>query len=324
MSNIQLPDTFNAMAITQYGGVEYLQSIEKPLVLPQQSQVLVKVISASVNPIDVKTRAGLGLVAAKNADKLPMVAGYDCYGVIVAIGDKVNDLCCGDLVTGMVGFPLDAGCYAQYVLAEDNHLVKVAADTTLDIAGLPLAGLTAYQGLFEFGNLEAGQTILISGAAGGVGQLAVQLAVLKGATVIAVASEKNHAMLMALGAQRVIDYNELSQFENVGKIDLWFDLVGGDAAVSQMALVSHIVSVVTVPTLSAEKICNMLMPKGTLAQGMLVKPDHVQLTKLVDLVEKGQLRLNISKQLDLSQASYAHTLVEQGKVSGKIILTIQH
>ena len=320
MSTIQLPDSYSAMAITEFGPADTLKRVKKSLAAPMSNQVLIKAISASVNPIDVKTRAGLGLVAQKNADKLPMVAGYDSYGQVVAIGDDVSPLKCGDYVVGMIGFPLAAGAYAEYVMAEQADLVKVADNATSEIAALPLAGLTAYQGLFEFGQLQTDETVVISAAAGGVGHIAVQLAVFHGAKVIAIASEKNHAMLLALGASEVIDYCCLADFEPLSDIDLWFDLIGGEQAIAQLIKVGSIQRVVTVPTITAPQICQQAVKKGAQASGMLVKPNQQQLIKLVQLLENNQLRLNVVKQVPLPQAAEAHRLVELGKLSGKIVL----
>ncbi|NRA52756.1 MAG: NADP-dependent oxidoreductase [Gammaproteobacteria bacterium] len=322
MSFIELPTTYNAMAITKFGDADTLRLIERPLQLPATGEVLIKVSSAAVNPIDVKTRAGLGWAAQQNADKLPFVAGYDCYGEVVAVGDGVSEFSEHDMVVGMVGFPLVAGCYAQYVLAQAANVTTVGNDINADIAALPLAGLTAYQGLFEFGQLQAGDTVVISAAAGGVGHIAVQLAAMKGAHVIAVASVHNHQMLSELGATQVINYHELSQFESLTNVDLWLDLIGGDAAIEQLALAGEVKRLVTVPTMSAAAVCNSVTAKGTIGQGMLVKPELTQLIELVELVEKGKLRLNIVKQLDFKLASEAHMLIEQANVSGKIVLTM--
>jgi len=322
MSFIELPKTYSAMAITKFGAAQTLQLIEKPLQQPGVGEVLIKVTAAAVNPIDVKTRAGLGWAAQQNADKLPMVAGYDCFGQVVAVGAEVSQLSLNDTVVGMVGFPLTAGCYAQYALADADCLSTVGATASAEMAALPLAGLTAHQGLFEFGQLQAGETVVISAAAGGVGHIAVQLAASKGAKVIAVASVHNHQMLMELGAKQVINYHELSQFESLINIDLWLDLVGGDTAIKQLALAGDIKRLVTVPTLSAQAVCESVAAKGTLGQGMLVKPNLDQLNELVKLVENNELRLNIVKKLNFKQAAQAHLLIEQASISGKIILTM--
>lgn len=324
MPKTQLPKTFMAMAIGQFGEPDVLQLIEKELLMPEAGKVLIRVISASVNPIDVKTRAGVGWAAQQNAENLPMVPGYDCYGQITAVGSTADDvtyrLNVGDYVVGMVGFPLKAGCYGQYVIADAEDLVNLVGEHEPDIAALPVAGLTAWQGLFEHGQLERGERVLISAAAGGVGQLAVQLAVDAGAEVIAVASEKNHDRLLELGVSQVIDYHKPEQFNGLDDIELWFDLIGGEAALDQLARVDRIQRLVTVPTVSAGRVCEFAKAKGCEVQGMLVHRDQPQLTHLVSLLEDHRLHLNVVKRLDFKQAARAHQLLERGQLSGKIIL----
>jgi len=129
-------------------------------------------------------------------------------------------------------------------------------------------------------------------------------------------------MLIELGAKQVINYHELSQFESLTNIDLWLDLVGGEAAIRQLALAGEIKRLVTVPTLSAQAVCQSAAATGTTGQGMLVKPNLGQLNELVKLVENNELRLNIVKKLNFKQAAQAHLLIEQANVSGKIILTM--
>lgn len=324
MSQTQLPKTFMAMAISQFGDPDVLQLIEKPLLMPDAGKVLIRMISASVNPIDVKTRAGIGWAAQQNADHLPMVPGYDCYGQVAAVGSTADDatyrLNVGDYVVGMVGFPLEAGCYGQYVIADADDLVNLVGEHDPGIAALPIAGLTAWQGLFEHGQLERGERVVISAAAGGVGQVAVQLAVDAGAEVIAVASEKNHARLLELGVSQVIDYHKPEQFNGIADIDLWFDLIGGESSLDQLSRVDKIQRLVTVPTVSAGRVCEFAKEKDCEVQGMLVHRDQPQLTHLVTLLEDHRLHLNVVKQLDFKQAARAHQLLERGQISGKIIL----
>ncbi len=326
MSQTQLPKTFMAMAISQFGDPDVLQLIEKELHMPDAGKVLIRVISASVNPIDVKTRAGIGWAAQQNADHLPMVPGYDCYGQIAAVGSTADDvtyrLNVGDHVVGMVGFPLEAGCYGQYVIADAEELVNLVGEHEPDIAALPVAGLTAWQGLFEHGQLERGDRVVISAAAGGVGLIAVQLAIDAGAEVIAVASEKNHARLLEFGVSQVIDYHKPEQFNDITDIDLWFDLIGGESALDQLSRVDKIQRLVTVPTVSAGRVCEFAKAKGCEVQGMLVHRDQPQLTHLVSLLEDHRLQLNIAKKLDFTQAARAHQLIERGQISGKIILEL--
>lgn len=313
--------TYTAMAITAYGPAEMLHPMTLPQPQPAKGQVLLKTLAAGVNPIDAKTRAGLGKVATARAGDLPWVPGYDCCGEIVALGEAVEGLTVGQRVAGMVGFPLAAGCYSEFILATSDSVVPVAPSIgNSAAAGLPLAGLTAWQALFDSGRLAAGDEVVISAAAGGVGHLAVQLAVEAGATVTALASEKNHHWLTELGAARVLDYNHSEQLAEIDQVDLWLDLIGGHAATHQMAEAGGITRVVTLPTVTAPEVIAAAEQLGAVATGMLVAPDLIALTELFSRLEKGALRLNISKEYPLIEAAYAHQWIEAGQSGGKVIL----
>lgn len=284
-------------------------------------QLLIRNYATSVNPIDFKTRQGLGWAAAQNADKLPMVLGYDVAGEVVAKGQEVTEFSLGDNVLGFVGFPLIAGAYAQHVIANSDELTKVSHHDNA-YAALPLAGLTAYQGLFDIGKLKAGETILISGASGGVGYLAVQLALNVGAKVIALASQKNHEKLKALGDMILIDYSNHEAFGTLPNIDLWFDLIGGDNAIKQLSAAPKVKRLVTVPTITKDEISDALSKKISAINGMLVNQNKEQLSFLTQAVENGDLCLNIAKYVDYKNAVKAHQLAEFGELNGKIIITL--
>ncbi|MDP2562394.1 NADP-dependent oxidoreductase [Psychrobium sp. 1_MG-2023] len=320
MSDNCLPSQFNAMAIKEFGAAEVLTLMQLPLPQLDAGQVLVKSNAASINPIDYKTRAGLGWAAQQNADKLPMVLGYDCLGEVVAVADDVEGFNVGDKVLGMVGFPLNAGAYGEYVSVESKDIIKVSGQASSDLAALPLIGLTAMQGLFSHGNLIAGETVVISGASGSVGFLAVQLALAAGANVVALASSVSNPMLEALGDVQVIDYKTPQALSQLSTVNLWFDLVGGVAAISQLELVENVERLVTVPTITASEVCDSVANKGVEGQGMLVSPDINQLTKLVQMVENQQLRLNIAKIIDFKLAANAHQALESGEIKGKVVL----
>ncbi|MCG7530892.1 NADP-dependent oxidoreductase [Psychrobium sp. MM17-31] len=320
MSDCSIPSVYSAVEFHEFGEPDKLSYVQRETKDLASTQIRVKTLATSINPIDFKTRQGLGWAAQENADKLPMVLGYDALGEIVEIGADVSEFAIGDKVVGFVGFPLDAGCYSQYVVATSDELVKVERSYNA-LAALPLAGLTAYQGLFEHGKLKAGETVLISGASGGVGYLAVQLALNAGAKVIAVASKASGDKLLALGEVTLIDYSDASVFETLPAIDLWFDLIGGEPAILQLTAANELERLVTVPTVSKDFVCDSVLGKATSALGMLVKNDKQQLTKLVHAVENNELRLNIAKYMPLAQASAAHQLAESGAAGGKIVLT---
>ena len=180
----------------RFGGPEVLQVVQSPVPAPAGGQVLVRVHGAGMNPIDWKTRKGLGFAARQIEHSLPWTPGYDIAGEVVAVGDEVTTLTPGDRVMGMVGFPAAGGGYAEYALAAADELAIVPEELDLVAAGAwPLAALTAWQALFEVAKLDSGQKILIHAGAGGVGHLAAQFALERGAHVIATASAGNRDFL---------------------------------------------------------------------------------------------------------------------------------
>lgn len=322
MSVNELSHCYRVVDIETFGDAAQLRISTRDTVPLLAHQVLVRNMATSINPIDYKTRQGLGWAAKENADKLPMTLGYDVMGEVVAIGDDVSDFSVGDNVIGFVGFPLQAGAYAQHVYAIENELVKVERQYNA-LASLPLAGLTAYQGLFDSGKLQSGDTVLISGASGGVGFLAVQLALNAGAKVIALAHVKNHEKLKALGDVTVLDYRDLTALPQLPVINLWFDLVGGENAIEQVLAANDVHRLVTVPTITKEAVHEGVGHKVSAVDGMLVSLNKNQLTILADAVENKALRLNIAKYMDYNDVARAHELAESGQLSGKIVLTLR-
>ncbi|MBP6792795.1 MAG: NADP-dependent oxidoreductase, partial [Aeromonas sp.] len=245
------------LQITAFGDPSVLRlnpSLDK---VPAEGEVRVRICFAGVNPIDAKTRAGLGWAAAQNKDKLPWTPGYDVSGVVEKVGPNVTTLVEGDKVCGMVGFPLTAGGYAESVVAHEDELVKLDGVSLKQGAALPLAGLTAWQGLFEHGALKGGQRVLILAGAGGVGHLAVQFAAAYGTQVVVTAGPDNHSFLHGLGASQMVDYHDAdwpSQVVAGGPVDLVLDLVGGESGKAALACVKPGGRLVTVPTITAQQI----------------------------------------------------------------------
>lgn len=217
------------IVITEFGDANVLaiQSAETPI--PKSGEVLVKVHYAGVNPIDVKTRAGLGWAASQNKDKLPWVPGYDISGKVASCGTKTSRFAVGDEVAGFIGFPLQGGGYSQYVCVPESELSHVPSSVTLEAAAvLPLAGQTAAQALSKANVSECDRVLILAGA-GGVGHLAVQIAVATKAEVFTTCSERNLDYLATLGAHAV-NYQFAPVSERVEGVDVLIDLVGGDAA----------------------------------------------------------------------------------------------
>ncbi len=310
------------IVITQFGEPEVLaiQSAEVPT--PQPGEVLVKVAFAGVNPIDVKTRAGLGWAATQNKDKLPWVPGYDISGQVVVCGEGCERFNAGQNVAGFIGFPLQGGGYSQYVCVPESELSLVPDSITLEAAAaLPLAGQTAVQAL-DKGGVKEGQRVLILAGAGGVGHIAVQVAVAAKAEVFTTCSDVNLDYMATLGAH-AINYKFSPVSERVTDADVLIDLVGGDAALDALKCLKDGATVVTIPTLSAELICEKAKLLGFEATGMLVDPNPQQLDTLIYMVSVGLLKTEIFKVYPMDKAVEAHHQIETGHTRGKVLLDMQ-
>ncbi|MBL0672113.1 NADP-dependent oxidoreductase [Aeromonas hydrophila] len=308
------------LQITAFGDPSVLRlnpSLDK---VPADGEVRVRICFAGVNPIDAKTRAGLGWAAAQNKDKLPWTPGYDVAGVVEKIGPGVTALAEGDRVCGMVGFPLAAGGYGESVVAREEELVRLEQIGLRQGAALPLAGLTAWQGLFEHGALKAGQRVLILAGAGGVGHLAVQFASAYGAEVVATASRDNHSFLHGLGASGMVDYHDADWVAQVGQVDLVLDLVGGESGKAALACVKPGGRLVTVPTISAQQIKDAAVGSAIEVLGMLVHPDRQQLSQMLTLLRQGEVQVTVAGEYALAEGALAHQAIEQGHVRGKLLL----
>ena len=308
------------LQITAFGDPSVLRlnpSLDK---VPAEGEVRVRICFAGVNPIDAKTRAGLGWAAAQNKDKLPWTPGYDVSGVVEKVGPNVTTLVEGDKVCGMVGFPLTAGGYAESVVVREDELVRLDGVSLKQGAALPLAGLTAWQGLFEHGALKGGQRVLILAGAGGVGHLAVQFASAYGAEVVATASRDNHSFLHGLGASQMVDYHDADWVAQVGQVDLVLDLMGGESGMAALACVKPGGRLVTVPTITAQQIKEAGAEAGIEVLGMLVHPDQKQLTQVLMLLRQGDVHVTLSGEFPLAEGALAHGAIEGGHVRGKLLL----
>ncbi len=223
-----------AVRIHEFGGTDVLKLEETARPVPASDEILLKVYASGVNPVDAGIREGANDLLRL---PLPVTLGWDAAGVVEETGGDVNNFSKGDEVYGVPNF-LGDGSYAEYLAAKAiQFALKSKSLSFVEAAGVPLAALTAWTGIFDCGKLQAGQRILIHGAAGGVGLFALQLAKWKGASVIGTASAHNHDFLTELGADEVIDYNK-QKFENLlHDIDVVFDaapVVGGDLQINSV------------------------------------------------------------------------------------------
>ncbi|MER6472852.1 NADP-dependent oxidoreductase [Streptomyces collinus] len=304
-----------AVIVEQWGGPETL--IEKDVERPEPgfNEVLVRVHAAGVNPVDWKTRASGGLI---DWGTVPAV-GWDVSGTVEAVGPGVSLYRPGDEVYGMPLFPRQAGGYAEYVVAPARHFApKPAALTHVEAAALPLAALTAWQALVDTAGVRPGERVLVHAAAGGVGHLAVQIAKARGAYVIGTASAGKHDLVKELGADEVIDYRAVRFEDVVGDVDVVLDGIGGQNAERSLKVLGAGGRLITLPGPDDVPAA----PDGVRAVWMLVEPDHLGLREIAALVERGALKPVVDTVLPLAEAAKAHKIGEQGRTTGKIVLTV--
>jgi len=306
-----------AVRIHEFGGPEVLSIDEIPVPQPAPDEVLIKVHATSVNPVDWKIREGQRKV--KFPGKLPLTLGWDVSGTIEALGEKVSAFKKGDEVYGRPD-PTKNGAYAEYIVVKANIIsIKPTSIGHTEAAAVPLAGLTAWQALFDHGLLKAGQKVLIHAAAGGVGTYAVQFAKWKGAYVIGTASSANIDFLKRLGADEVIDY-KMEDFETaLSDVDLVLDTIGGETQLKSLTILKAGGRVITtlMPEFAAEAKAKNVHLTGFMAQSI---PD--QLTEIATLIDSGKVKPVIEKVLPFTSARQAQTESEQGHTRGKIVLQV--
>ncbi|WP_129648542.1 NADP-dependent oxidoreductase [Peristeroidobacter agariperforans] len=302
-----------------WGGPEELRwvSVERPVPLP--TEVLVRVVAAGVNPVDVFTREGRAYMRALS---LPHIPGWDVSGIVEAVGYGVTRFQVGDAVFGMPWFPRQAGAYAEYVTAPARHFaLKPASLSHVEAAALPLAGLTAWEMLQEIAHVGRGQRVLINAGAGGVGHLAVQIAKSLGAWVIATARSEKHAFMRELGADEVHDYTQADPAEVFKNIDVVIELVGGETCLRLLRTLRPGGLLISAQAAWAPQLFTEAERLNVRASGYLVEPNGHGLDELARLIEAGRLKPHIHQTFPLSQAREAQALIAGGRTVGKIVLT---
>lgn len=296
-----------------------LESIDSRL--PGPGEVLIHNQAAGVNPIDWKTAMGGG--ASGFIESFPWIPGWEFSGVIAALGEGVTGFAVGDAVLGFIRFPHPAGCYAEEVIAPANEItLRPEGLEASTAAGLGLAGLTAWQALFDKGQLQSNEKILVLAGAGGVGHLAVQLAKAAGAQVSATSSAKNHAYLTALGCEQVYDYEEFDIQSLANQFDMILDGVGAETAIDALIALKPNGRMVTLPSVTAAQVAAAAEGTDVTVLPIRAEPNADQLAQLAKRAASGELKLKVAQTLPLAQAAQAHRLSASGHVSGKLILMI--
>ena len=306
-----------AVRIHDYGNADVLAYDDAPMPSISPTDVLVRVVGASVNPVDWKIREGY--LRQMISYPLPLTLGWDVSGVVEAVGSGVSRFNVGDAVYSLPDLKRN-GTYAEYVaIRADEVAHKPKTISHIEAASLPLAGLTAWEALFTVGQLAEKQRVLIHAGSGGVGSLAVQLAKARGAFVIATTSGRNCAFVKSLGANEVIDYRT-QRFQEVAKdIDVVFDTIGGevqDASWSVLKPGGILVSIISPPPDERAKALGM---RGVF---VFIEPNADILAQLAELVDTGSLRPIVGAEFALKDIAKAHALSQTGRAVGKIVLYV--
>jgi NADPH:quinone reductase-like Zn-dependent oxidoreductase len=310
-----------AIQVSSFGGPEVLSVVDVPRPSPISTEVLVSVRAAGVNPVDWKTRSGSGV--SRWAGPPPFVPGWDVAGIVVEMGFGVTLFSPGDRVFGMPWFPRQAGAYSEFVAAPSRHFARIPEGMSFEeAAALPLAGLTAWQSLVDTANVQAGQTVLVHGASGGVGHIAVQIAKELGAHVLATARSVNHDFLRSLGADECVDREAVAVQDAARDVDVVLDFVGSEETRAELDTLREGGMLVAIPDGASDEARDEAARRGIRVSEPLVEPDGHALTELAALVGDGRLKVYVDRVLPLEEAAEAHELLESGGVRGKLVLQV--
>lgn len=314
---VQIPTSMRAIRIERFGGPDILreQSISVPI--PGDAEFLVKVMAAGVNPVDYKIRKGT--YPAVKEDKLPYTLGRDVSGVVVKCGRNATGFAVGERLFGMPR--IERGCYAEYVAVRADEVARAPKSLDPTLAGVvPLAALTAWQGLHRHGHLKMGQRLLIHGGSGGVGHFAIQFAKAVGAFVATTVSSRHMEFAQRLGADQVIDYKGQRFEDAVGEVDMVFDLVGGETQDRSWKVLKRggvLVSTLTEPSQEKAEACESRGMRYT------VEESGADLAQIARLIDAAQVRPTMAKTFPLAAAAEAQNFLENEHPGGKVVLTLK-
>lgn len=308
-----------AIVLHQPGDISQLIYTELPLPGIQDGEVLVQVKAISINPVDVKTRAGRGMYGRlKELD--PIIIGWDISGVVTA--SKSSKFKTGDEVFGMVNFPGHGKAYAEYLAAPADHLALKPAHTSHEeAAAATLAALTAYQGLHSHYSIKAGDRVLIHAAAGGVGHYAVQMAKQQGAYVIGTSSAANAEFVKSLGADEHVDYHT-DALDKIRDIDFALDAIGGANIDRTIPLMRRGGTLISIPSGLNADVAEKSKAAGVNGFFFLVASNGKDMEAIASLLESGTIHSQVSMRFPFDQMGQAHLQVESGRTVGKTIVTV--
>jgi NADPH:quinone reductase-like Zn-dependent oxidoreductase len=306
----------HAIRIHKFGGPEVLEDDVLPVPEPGNGEILVRIVAASVNPVDYKTREGKFPKAPDDA--LPITLGRDLSGVVEACGTGA-DAAKGQLVFALLGY--DRGAYAQHVVVKPGEWARKPGNIShVEAAAVPLAALTAWQGMIDNGGLKSGQRVLVHGGAGGVGHFAIQIAKARGAWVATTCAREDFDFVRGLGADQAIDYKHEKFEELLSDIDLVYDLIGGDTQERSFKVLKQNGALIS--TLQEPDKAKALYKHIKTAHYM-AKPDADELKEIAALIEAGKIRPIVHATYRLEDAAKAEQALAGEHVRGKIVLSVE-
>lgn len=312
-------ETMRVVTQTEYGGPEVLVVQRRDIPDVPPTQIRVRVQAAGVNPVDWKTRAGHGIAGLLGGP--PFVLGWDVAGVVDQVGYGVTRFAVGDRVVGMPLFPSAAGAYGEYVVAPSRQWAHAPQRASVfEAAGLPLAGLTAWQALVDTAGIGSQSSVLIHAAAGGVGHLAVQIARARGCYVVGTARSEKHALLAGLGVHETVDVRTTQP--QVTDVDVVLDLIGDAESAALVDLCRPGGWYIGVPSGVPREAAARAARREVRTSAILVEPDGHALGELVSLVDAGRLRVLVEEVFPLADAADAHRHGERGRTVGKLVLDV--
>jgi NADPH:quinone reductase-like Zn-dependent oxidoreductase len=309
--------TMKAVVIHSYGGPDMLKVEDVPRPVPKDDEILIRVIAASVNPVDVAIRKGY--LAELIGNKFPLILGMDASGIVEKTGAKITKFKEGDPVYAFFTLASEGG-YAESVTAKENEVAsKPKAVTYTQAAAVPAAGSTAWQVLVDVAKLGTGQTLLIHGGSGGVGHLAIQIAKALGAKVIATASTTNQDFIKKMGADVAIDYTK-TNFEEVAKdVDVVLDMVGGETLKRSYGVVKKGGIIISIADDVDQK---ELDAHGIRGVAFRCEPKASVLEDLAKLIDAKKIMPVVSQTFPLSEVAKAQEQIATSHTRGKIVLQI--
>jgi NADPH:quinone reductase-like Zn-dependent oxidoreductase len=310
-----------AAVIHEFGGPEKIKTEILPVPSVQEGEVLVRIQAAGVNPVDTAVREGY--MKNRIPHHFPLILGWDMAGIVADIGYSARRFEIGEGVYAYARRPVVRyGTYAEYIVLPESYLAHIPQQISfIEAAGIPLAGLTAYQCLFDAAQLQTGQSVLVLGASGGVGSMAIQLAKYQDAVIIGVASAANQAYMKELGADYTIDYNSGPVGGAVKAIfpqgvDLILDCVSGETLQHSLSALKPGGKVVSI--LHSGKGLDPAID----FQYVFVEPNSLHLDHLRDLVDSGLLKVHVSRTFPREEAAAAHQQIQSHHTKGKIVLVL--